>query len=272
MIRVWSRRALITGLALLVAGFLIIIHATMTHDALECINVNFINSSCFTVSKPGIICVRNAKVPVLGLREVNVSAINGCTVQYSVNKAGTYCLSSALPTEAELTLCRFREPGLSELLYWFLGAVMVLVGGGLLYRYATSMETVEAELLEEYIINEGAVCRSLSLTRHECRVRQVSSCTADFIREASEFMCSKFGYRQRELAETYAILTRGKVFGLGDKKPVSLLMYVDNNDVVLEFRVAPLQASGLYDLKRFAEEVKALLRNVFRSSKKGSRD
>ena len=262
MVRVGPKGTLTVGLVLLVIGILVIVHITITYGVTECTNVNITNNSCFTIKEPGIVCVKGAEVTIPGLKEVNVPTLGECKIQYSASKAGTYCVSSASSESYEISLCRLRELGLSDLLYWCVGAVMILSGGGILYLYLTSTKTTEGELLSRYVIGEGAVCRSLSLTRHECRIKPAGSNAMELIRKISGFMQGELGYRRRELTDTYAILTRGNIFGLGNRKPVTLLIYVNRDEVILEFRVAPLQASGLYDLKRFAREVEELLKNL----------
>ncbi len=264
MIEVEPRVALRIGLVLLITGIIVTVYAALTYSAVECAGVEFVSNSCFVVSKPGIICVKGTGVSIPQLRKVNSSTISGCTVQYAVNKVGVYCIKGSLPKNASIIICYPQRVGSFSILYWLIGAGLVLLGGGILYWCITRTKTNEEEyLMEKYVIDEGTVCRSLSLARHICRVNLTEMSVPEFIRRATEFLSNELGYKQREIASTYAILVRGSMFGLGRKKPVTLLLYVgSDNEVILDFRVAPLQASGLYDLKQFADEVSLLLKNI----------
>ena len=141
---------------------------------------------------------------------------------------------------------------------WVLSSVLAVSGGILLYVWLTGTDA--EELKDMYELLGGRIrCRSAGLTRHMCVIRNVKGASkqAELVRVVAEFLAREAGYRVRDLTSTYAVLTRGGL--LNRRKSLILLIFVNNDDVVFEYRVAPLQASGLYDLRLAVNEVKLLL-------------
>jgi len=141
---------------------------------------------------------------------------------------------------------------------WVSSSVLIVFGGIVLYFWVTGHG--RDELQDKYeLLNGGVSCHALGLTKHKCVVQGsiISLSSSDFIRTAAEYLSANAGYKVKDLTDTYAILTRGGL--LSRQKSAVLLIYVDKENIVFEYRVAPLQASGLYDLRVLVEEVKSLL-------------
>lgn len=163
-----------------------------------------------------------------------------------------------------LWIYRVSSGSLVGVFGWIASSVLMVLGGITMYFWLTSGE--HGELKDTYELLGGKVlCKSTGLARHKCLVREgaINLHLSDFIRVAAEHFRESAGYAVRDLAETYAILTKGGMFSR--EKSVVLLIYVSEEGVVLEYRVAPLQATGLLDLKTFVKEVEALfdkLKNI----------
>ncbi len=247
------------GAFLVAIGAAVLVLSTLCKGGttLSCGDVTWVNKSCFKVSAPGILCVSNSNASIPNLKEVKPPTTCRGGVAYVIRKPGEYCIQRPFRTLPSIKLCAIKEmPGI-ELAVWVSSSLMVISGLILLYRYMTKGDEVE----EEYVVGDGHItCRARSLTRHECRITGVGDRSPEIIRVISEYLRSALNYRVRDLQEGYAILERGSALGFG-RKPVTLLIHAKDDDVILEYSVAPLQASGLYDLKEFAEELNSLFEN-----------
>ncbi len=255
-----SRQALALGALLVAIGAVVLVLSTLCKGSttLSCGDVTWVNKSCFKVGAPGILCVSsNASIP--NLKEVKPPATCRGGVAYVIRKPGEYCIQQSFRTLPSIKLCTIKEMSGTELAVWVSSSLMVISGLILLYRYITREEGDGVK--EEYVVGDGRItCRARSLTRHECRIAGVGDRSPEIIRTISEYLRSALNYRVRDLQEGYAILERGSALGFG-RKPVTLLIHAKDNDIILEYSVAPLQASGLYDLREFAEELNLLFEN-----------
>lgn len=247
------------GVLLVAVGMVMLVLSVLYKGgaALSCRDVTWVNNSCFQVSMPGILCVSDSNASIPSLKEVKPPTTCRGEVAYVIKEPGEYCVQRSFRTLPSIRLCAIKEMSGIELAVWVSSSLMVISGLILLYRYIIKGD----EVREEYVVSSGRItCRARSLTRHECRIAGVGDRSPEIIRMISEYLRSALDYRVRDLKEGYAILERGSALGFGGK-PVTLLIHAKGDDVILEYSVAPLQASGLYDLKEFAEELNSLLEN-----------
>ena len=255
-----GKQVLVLGTFLIIAGAVVLVLSVLRGGGttLSCEEVSWVNESCFQVRKPGILCV-GGNASIQGLREVNSPTDCGGEVAYVIEKQGKYCIQQSFGAAPSVKLCVIREMSGIESVMWVSGSLAVIGGLILLYKYVTRGSD---EVKEEYVVGGGRIiCKAKSLTRHECRIDGVGDRSSEAIRVISEYLRSTLNYRVRDLQERYAILERGNALGLGKGKPVTLLIHVKDNDIILEYSVAPLQASGLYDLREFAEELNSIFEN-----------
>jgi len=150
-------------------------------------------------------------------------------------------------------------PTTLESIGWVASSALAVFGGVLLYVWSTSSEHNDLKDTHE-LFGGRVLCRSTGLTSHKCVIHGISVglSSSYLVRTAARYFSANAGYKLRELTSTYAILTRGSL--ISRRKSAVLLIYVDKEDtVVLEYKVAPLQASGLYDLKVLVDEVRSFL-------------
>jgi len=133
--------------------------------------------------------------------------------------------------------------------------ISFIIGSIFLFYYTIISRQREYPSLIE---TKDIVCKSKSLNKHECVISVDHSISPNII---IEYLVKSVGYKvKRKLKETIIELSyKGKFMGKKfSEKSRTIIVYLEEGRIVLNYILPPLNASGSIDLKDIFEEVSKL--------------
>ena len=174
---------------------------------------------------------------------------------FTVLSPGRYCVVGGPEVNAEcsVTVCKASELTAVFRALTIGGGLLLVLALALVYKDITNPDKYGVK--EEVRVTDRLICKSRSLTNHECRYMVRKDEDGESIVNAiTEHFVNNHNYKVVRKDNSLVVL-RGKIGEGISAKGVELIIYYNRGarEVIMEFRISGLRASGLLDLGKIVE-------------------